>query len=327
MIHHPLDIKTVPSLVGLMILALALALSSPGRTATDDEIAVARRLFAEAEKAQKAERWQEAVEKLERVIAIKETAGVRFHLAICYENLGKLVKALEGFERAKALAVETEAGDVLDMVGSEIERLRSRVGGVKIQLPDGVGPMNVHVDQAVHANLPPGENVRLDPGTHQVIVKIGGKVRLDRLVSVDEGQHETLRVKDWRPKPEAADRDARTTEPVVDRSKDGGALGIPTSAWISFGAAAALGVGGYLAYDKSDSLAQESADVCAESIRCDPARADAVRRWDTVALGMWIGTAVGVGTGVALTIAHDDRRGEDTAVVVSPSQVRFRTRF
>lgn len=309
----------------LMVAGLFLLWSPIVSATTPEEIEVARRLFREAEQAQRDERWSEALEKLERVVSIKETAGVRFHMAACHEELGDLVKALQNFERARKLASDAEADDVLEMVGPALERVRSRVAGVRISVPKGVGPMVVHVDQAVYANHPAGEVLRLNPGTHQVIVVIGGKVRLDRFVSVDEGQTETIEVRLSRepekaPVPAAKPKE-NSTEPVTSPPA------VPTSAWISFGAGAVLGVAGYLSYAKADSIAEDSAEVCAVSISCDENRAQEVRRWDAAALGLWIGAAVGIGAGVALTIDHTDRNKRHTAVVVSPNTLHLRTTF
>lgn len=317
------------ALVGCLALSVVMGAAVTASSATPDEVAVARRLFREAEQDQKKGLWAEALQKLERVVTIKETAGVRFHIAVCNEKLGQFVKALEGYERAKALAAETDTHDVLDMIDPEIDRMRARIGTVRVEVPEGVGPLIVHVDQAVYANLPPGEVVRLDPGTHQVIVKIDGKVRLDRLVSVDEGQSETLHVRDWRPAkaPVVANPVVSDAKPQPAADVRSSTSGVPITAWVSFGAGALLGVGGYLAYAKADSVADESASVCAKSLACDPGRADTVRRWDALALGMWVGAAVGVGTGIALTLASGQDGKPDTAMVVSPSQVQIRTNF
>lgn len=310
------------------MVAAALLLACPTvSAATPDEIEVARKLFSEAEKHQKNSEWDQALKKLERVVVIKETAGVRFHIAVCHEKLGSFVKALQNYERAKRIATETNATDVLELVDSEIARMKARVGGVSIEVPKGVGPAIVHVDQSVYSDLPSGEVIDLEPGTHQVIVVIDGKVRLDRLVSVDEGQKETVHVRDWREPEPAPSPVASKDEGHVTADAGHGSAVVPTAVWISFGAGAALGIGGYLAYSKADSLADESAEVCAASVSCDPARADQVRRWDAAALGLWVGAAVGVGAGIALTLTNDGGKATNTAMIVSPNQVKLRTTF
>lgn len=308
----------------MMVATLIVGIPIPAAATSERDLATAKRLFQEAERDQHNARWAEALDKLERVVAIKETPGVRFHIAVCQEKLGRLVKALESYERARELATSTNSEEVLGMVGPEIERMQSRVAKIQIDAPSNVGALVVHVDQSVHAGIPTGNVLRLDPGTHHVVVKIDGAIRLDRLVSLEEGQSETLEVKDWRAatKSEPAPKTSSKEQGAQDTAQ-----GIPAGAWVSLGVGAALGVGGYLAFAKADSLAEQSADVCAASIACDPARADAVRNWDTLALGMWIGAAVGVGAGVGLIVTHGDPDAPSTAMVVSPTHVQLRTTF
>ncbi len=300
--------------------------ASDGRAASASDLAAAKRLFEAAEVDQTHMRWAEALEKLERVVGIKETAGVRFHIAVCQEKLGQLAKSLESYERARDLAPSTGSNEVLEMVGPEIERMRARVPRVRVEAPKGVGPLVVLIDQSVYADLPSGHEVRLDPGTHQVLVKVDGEVRLDRLVSLGEGQSETLRVRDWRSSSPAATSTPSETSPSPADVDQAESDGVPTVAWIALGAGAVLGVGGYLAYAKADDLAAESAAACAQSIECDPDRADAVRRWDGLALGMWVGAAVGIGTGVGLILAGNEGK-PTTALVLSPSHMHVRTTF
>jgi tetratricopeptide (TPR) repeat protein len=302
---------------------IAAAGVEPAFAATPSELRTARTLFQQAEKDEAEGRWSEALDKLERVARIKETAGVRFHIATCKEHLGTLVDALESYERAKQLAADTNAGDVLEIVEPEITRLRSVVATVKVQAPAGVGPLVVYVDHKVFADLPSGEAIRLDPGTHQVSVKVGGETLLDRLVTLSKGQTETLTLRDPNAKrPAPAQPKHLASEPSTEASTSG----VPTMGIVAFGAGAVLGVGGYLAYAKADAAADESAKVCAASIACDSARADEVRRWDTVALGLWVGAALGVGVGVALTVARDPE-GSSTALLLEPSRVNLRTSF
>ncbi len=47
------------------------------------DIASARRLFSEATELRRAGQWSDAAAKLREAIAIKETPGLRFHLAHC----------------------------------------------------------------------------------------------------------------------------------------------------------------------------------------------------------------------------------------------------
>ena len=64
---------------------------------TPSEISVARRLFDEGKAAEDAGRWREAIEKFRKAIAIKDTPGLRYHIAKCEEESGALVEALRNY--------------------------------------------------------------------------------------------------------------------------------------------------------------------------------------------------------------------------------------
>src|SRR5882724_4575305 len=70
------------------------------------EIMLARRLFAEARAREEAKDWPTAASKLNEALAIKETAGLRFHLAYCEEQQGLLVEALVDYERSEDLPAQ-----------------------------------------------------------------------------------------------------------------------------------------------------------------------------------------------------------------------------
>src|SRR5690349_9230742 len=64
------------------------------------EIKTARQLFAEAESLRSKGDCRTAAEKLRLALQIKETPGLRFHLAHCEERLGQLVQADADYRRA-----------------------------------------------------------------------------------------------------------------------------------------------------------------------------------------------------------------------------------
>jgi hypothetical protein len=290
---------------------------------TAREVETARELFAEAEQDQAAERWADALDKLERVATIKETAGVRFHLADCQERLGMLVKALRSFERSQQLASAEGSTDVLELVGPRVASLRVQVATLRMRVPKGEGAVTVRLDHAVFSDMNDGEELTVDPGTHQVVIEVGGKVRLDRLVTVTKGQTETLRVRPAKP---VAPRPAAGAAQGASAALGASRSSCPLEAAIALGAGSLLGVGGYLAYHKADTLARRSAKVCATNRACDPERADRVRQWDAVALGVWVGAAVAMGAGVAIALTRDSKAPQ-MALVVRPDQLQLRTTY
>src|SRR4051812_4399290 len=116
--------------VGLLLLAkgaLAADVSSP-------EIALARKLFADARAAEEAKDWQTALSRLREAVSIKETSGLRFHLAYCEEHLGKLVEALVDYERAEDLPAPAN-DELKGQVSAKREALLRRIPTVLIQVP------------------------------------------------------------------------------------------------------------------------------------------------------------------------------------------------
>src|SRR4029079_11912267 len=90
---------------GIVRLALAFVMAH-GIAAAEpapSDIAEARRLFSEASDLRTEGKWDLAAKKLEAAIAIKETAGLRFHLAYCEEKMGHLLAATRDYDRADEL--------------------------------------------------------------------------------------------------------------------------------------------------------------------------------------------------------------------------------
>ncbi len=95
-----------------------------------------------AEKDEDAQRWNDALVKLERVAQVKLTSGVRYHTALCEEHLGHLVAALSDYEAAAEQAHAENATDVLRLVDRRIadstERTPQVVVVVVPSVPDAI---------------------------------------------------------------------------------------------------------------------------------------------------------------------------------------------
>lgn len=312
----PLQLVRSPA---TLLAALCFAVS-PVQAATPQEVQAARLLFAQAEVDERAGSWDAALRKLERVIAVKETAGVRFHIASCHSHLGHLTTALEGYERARRLAQEQQADDVLAMLGPSLGDLRSRTPLIRVTVSAGARAM-VLLD-GVTIRREQFAEIRVDPGTHQVVITVDGVTRLDRQFRLAEGGSETVDL----PTPGLV---ASGTVPVKKASSPAPAepAAVPTLAWTAFGTGVALGAVGWLAYLRADSVASESERRCATSLACDPDRASLVRQWDGAALGLWIASAAALGTGVTLSVLGGRASPRASAVVLRPGAVGVQGRF
>src|SRR5215470_9747095 len=100
------------------------------------DIASARRLFSEATVLREAGQWAEAAAKLREAIAIKETPGLRFHLAHCEEQMGRLLAARDDYDRADALIREgATASDVAALLEPARAALRERIPTLVVRAP------------------------------------------------------------------------------------------------------------------------------------------------------------------------------------------------
>jgi tetratricopeptide (TPR) repeat protein len=160
----------------LLVLSLALVpvLRAPSAAAatepTPSELSVARRLFDEGRAAEDAGHWREAADKFRKATAIKDTPGMRFHLAKCEEQQGAFVEALVEFDRArelidsgmKAADVEKLLADARERVRRERQRRARWQGAFRL----GAGRPNAH-----QPRYAPGE--RGGGGSHPLRTRVG----------------------------------------------------------------------------------------------------------------------------------------------------------
>jgi len=157
----------IVGLAGVAVLALFAS-----RLAADPlpaEIALARRLFAEARAAESTKDWPLAGSKLRDAISIKETAGLRFHLAYCEEQQGMLVEALNDYERAEDLLTQPN-DDFRAQLPSKKESLHKRIPTITLVMPPEVTDATLTVDDHPLSSSFLGKAIPLNPGRHTVVV-------------------------------------------------------------------------------------------------------------------------------------------------------------
>ena len=115
---------------------LALA-QDPAADTGADALKKARESFGQALALQTAGDWAGALALLKDVAAVKSTPQVRFNMALCEENLGKLVAALGDYELAASDARAEKADQVAEEVEGRRESLRQRIP--KITVTRGAG--------------------------------------------------------------------------------------------------------------------------------------------------------------------------------------------
>jgi hypothetical protein len=143
----------------------ALAAADP----TPSELSVARRLFDEGRAAEDAGHWREAAAKFHQATAIKDTPGMRFHLARCEEEQGAFVEALVEYDRARELIDSgIRASDVEKLLADARERVRAKVALLTVRLPSDVQNVSVELDNQPLSPSVLGMPMPINPGRHRL---------------------------------------------------------------------------------------------------------------------------------------------------------------
>jgi tetratricopeptide (TPR) repeat protein len=159
------------------------------------EISVARRLFAEGKSAEEAGRWREAAQKFRSAVAIKDTPGMRFHLARCEEEQGAFVEALVEYDRARELIDGgMKAADVEKLLAAARERVRAKVALLTLKLPGDVQNVSVELDGRALSRSVLDEPMPINPGKHRVVAVAAGRAKFDNEVQLATGEVKQLSV-------------------------------------------------------------------------------------------------------------------------------------
>jgi hypothetical protein len=175
----------VVALLPVLQCPAALAASEP----TPSELSVARRLFEEGRAAEEAGRWHEATEKFRRATAIKDTPGMRFHLARCQEEQGAFVEALVEFDRARELIDSgMKAADVEKLLTDARERVRAKVALLTLRLPSGVQNVSVELDGKPLSASVLGVPMPINPGKHRLNAVAVGRTAFTTELELGTGE-------------------------------------------------------------------------------------------------------------------------------------------
>jgi hypothetical protein len=178
----------VRTLAPAIVLALASSFAAPARGQTDDALAEARKLFAEAVADEDANRYETALEKFRHVESVKDTANVRYRIATCLEALGRRAEALSNYHAAVQLAEGDKAADVGRESAAHAAQLDRIVPHLSIVVPPDAPPdTRVRVDDAPIDADALKSPIPLDPGMHSIAADAPGRVPYRTGVKLPEG--------------------------------------------------------------------------------------------------------------------------------------------
>lgn len=303
----------------LLGLSLALgavpALAEPSKT----DIAAAKKLFAEAEADEADERWGAAVEKLRRVLLIKDASGVRFHLAHCEERLGQLVAALGDYRRAAELAEMMPPGEretLRDRAVARVAELEQRVPSVAIVLPAEPRDVRVTLDERLLSAADLTKPLRLDPGEYVIKATAAGRKPFrEKVILIERG---TARVQ------VALESDAppvasSAPPPPAPPPPPPPSFRIPTSAYVT-GAATLVLAGVSTAYFiRRKNLQDETDSLCATDYCNLDERKGRIDELKVITIGTGVAAAAGLGVTIAIIAAASSRPAPAASLQIAPS--------
>jgi hypothetical protein len=312
---------------GASLIAVCVRAATAGAAPSQDDLAAARGLFAEAVKDEDAGRWPDALQKMQRVAGVRLTSGVRYHLALCEENLGHLVAALDGFSAARAQAATDGAQDVLRLVGKRLEELEPRVPRLTVQVVPADAGATVTLDDWI---LPPsmlGAPTPVDPGPHRVVASAPGRASARATLELREHDVTSIDLALPEAPPAPASAHAPTPTPVPAPARAPAASNPHLAALWFTGGAIALAGAGAAAFVLAGSAAGSGAQQCAtQTTPCDSAK-NTVRAWDFAAAGAWLGAAALGAYAVVLWTRPGPAPRPAASLLVGPGAVGVEGRF
>jgi hypothetical protein len=183
--------------LGAALFVGCLACPTPARATepTPSELQAARELFAHAEKDEDAAHWEAALDKLQRAASVKMTPGLRFHIALCEEKLGRLVDALHDYNASEVQARQSGNREVLDAVTESIAALRAHIPSLTVNIPPDAKTTAVTVDGAPLASELWGTALPVDVGPHTVRATADNRVPFSATVSTLEREAKVVDVR------------------------------------------------------------------------------------------------------------------------------------
>lgn len=142
---------------------------------SDAEIQAARERFAAGRKLEDAGRWSEALTVFQRVAEVRTTPQVRFHIALCMENVGLWTQALDGYQQAIAEAGAT-APDVIQEANEHLRKLAASIPTVTLAARGAQAGDEIHLDRRRVSIADGPLPIRADPGPHVAEVRRRGEV-------------------------------------------------------------------------------------------------------------------------------------------------------
>jgi hypothetical protein len=293
----------------LIILAVGLSTTTRSSAQSDSARAAARATATEGISAYKKHDYQRSLDLLRRAEAAYHAPTHLLYIARAQAKLGQLVESAESYQRVivENLSNNAPVAFVEAKVSAQKERppIEARLAHLTIEV-EGLGEdewsqVEVLIDDQKVGAAVIGMSLPINPGPHEISLSAPGKEKVDDSVSLDEGQHASLRLvlvpsaEALQAAKEVDDQAADSNEINASDEKPGKARKIAAWATVGFGAAAlatgaVFGTLSLLQINK----AKKDDSLCGQNRDCTPDGWTEKKQAQTKALIADISLGVGV---------------------------------
>ncbi|NUP12289.1 MAG: hypothetical protein HOW73_40100 [Polyangiaceae bacterium] len=288
--------------------------AAPPAIAQDEPDPVAAELFRQGRDLVKQGNWKEGCDKLDASMKRAPAASTLLNLALCRQQEGRVATAWAMVKQALVLNRDTvgaQRRERLQTSGEEmLAQIEPRLSRLRVVVVPATPEAQV---EESGRSLPLDTAVPLDPGQHELVLRVRGRPDTKRLVSLREG--ETLSIElavpaETAPSPPAASNAAveapKATVPKPETSTpDEESSSIPIWVWITGAAGIAMtGVGIGFGVD-SAITAGNLKERCGEDLICDEdptfdPEPDNARKNRGLGLAIGFGSAGAIAIGAAI---------------------------
>jgi hypothetical protein len=312
---------------------------APAAAQSAADLTHARELYSQGLSEEAAGDWAGGLKTFEQVARVKLTPQVRFHIARCQENLGRLNAALGGYRMAEYEAQQRgESQELIDQIHSASQALTKRIPRLVITRGRGAEDIQVEVDGVSVGGAELGRPMRVDPGPHEIVGVLSNGSQFKQSVTATEGKtvHVTLDVPEKLGKPSSgaapsAPPAAPSSEPPVSdnppspQAEDKSAASSSSSIvpWVigGFGVASLAAAGGfYLARNSEKNKLDQSClgNKCPDTLKSTEDAGKLYSMLTGVALGVGV-AAVGTSLVWLLTRKHGSEKHSEDDAGASPA--------
>ena len=185
------SMRSPPIVIGCAILALGLLATQARAQAPDAQEKQRSALYKEGLAFAETGRWNEALLKFQKVVAIRSAPPALIALATAQEKSGQFASAKKTYTKARADARAAGDDPLARRSDAALAALAARVPRVVVRLPLGVVNAQVTLDGT--PMQPTAQGIEVDPGEHLVAASAPGRQPFNRRFQIREGQeHQVL---------------------------------------------------------------------------------------------------------------------------------------